>query len=617
MAIQCPAIKVQDFNYTNNFALIIKLIPNSYQVMTDTPIDLSKDLIPKITIDNSSVDELSDYVNVNDLTDQYNEIISNLKSSIDDQLQDIFSILDNPEDAKPNCDPTDDNSELNTEQTEIQIDIKDSQGNIIKEIISSIQENPSITCEVDGTTSLVDFFELPETFDPIEYQQKDPVIDICNLPDSAIKNQVNYIVNELPEKIENLYENVNSETINTQLKNLFPKLTGEQIESIEDLKSYYDNIKSNTKIINPLEIKAQLGIPLATLEYETPVIMQIINKKLQVLNLYDGTTQKMLEIDKEIELNVPIITIFKTNGFLHELYLIIEGDPNIYKAQVFTPKNLSIYYIGIDNEAQKNLCGLVMDIQILTYVNNPAQEYLSNKYNFTVPQGCLAFYDWHKDRINRNLVFPLPDLNYPVKMYGDGGTHYKIDLSKDPYHFMSNSYLSEFFCSKNINQEEWSIWFWFYVDENMPYYNDTGFSDFRTIIYDFINKNSLEYDFGTKMFKFNFNSKKNKVYKPYLISLNTWYFCVLKYKQKDSKIYFSIKRIDIEDLSLTTVFEIPIEDKLNFNLTSMLASFDGWSYNQFFNCKFGTLALFDRCTTITEENDNFLKNRIIIQQLDL
>ena len=73
--------------------------------------------------------------------------------------------------------------------------------------------------------------------------------------------------------------------------------------------------------------------------------MQIINKKLQVLNLFDGTTQKMLEIDKEIDLNVPIIAIFKTNGFLHELYLIIEGDPTIYSAKVFTPKNLSIYYI--------------------------------------------------------------------------------------------------------------------------------------------------------------------------------------------------------------------------------------------------------------------------------
>jgi len=615
MATQCPAIKVQDFNYTNNFALIIKLIPNSYQLMTDKPIDLSKDLTPQITIDNSSVNNLDNYVNTDNLISKYNDIISNIKNNIDNQLQDIFGVIDDPTNTTPNCDPTAENSD-STSETEVQINIQDTQGNIIKNITSTIQENPTITCEVDGITSLVDSFEFPDTFDPLQYQQSDPVVNICNLPDSAIKNQVNYIINQLPDNIENFNSNIQAQVIDAQLKNLFPNLTGNQIESIEDLQNYYSNLQNNVPDINnPLEIKAELGIPLATLDCQTPVILQIINKKVQVMNLYDGTTKNLLEIDKEIDLNVPIIVIFKTNGFLHELYLIIEGDSTIYNAKVFTPKNLSIYYIGVDNEARKNLCGLVMDIQILTYIDNPASAYLSNKYLFTIPNGCLAFYDWHKDRIKRNLVFPLPDLKYPVKMYGDGGTHYHIDLTKNPYHFMSNTYLSEFFCSKFLNQDEWSIWFWFYVDENMPYYNNTGFTDFRTIIFDFINKNSLEYDFGTKIFKFNFAN--TQVFKPYLINLNTWYFCVLKYKKEDAKLYFNIRRIDIEDLSLTTNFEIPLNEDLKFNLTSMLASFDGWSYNQFFNCKFGTLALFDKYTIPNEEDDNFLKNRIIIQQLNL
>jgi len=615
MAIQCPVIKVEDFNYTNNFALIIKLIPNGYQLMTDEPIDLSKSLIPEITINNSDVTNLPNYINLNDITTQYNDIISNIKIKINDQLKNIFNILDNPEDVKPNCDSTAENSDLNTQLTEVQIEIKDSEGNLIEEITSNIQENPTMTCEIDGVTSLVDFFQFPETFNPLDYQQSDPVIDICNLPDSAIKNQVNYIINELPDNIETMYNNINTEVINDQLKNLFPNLTGEQIESIEDLKNYYNNLQTDTSLIDPTQIQAQLGVPLATFECDTPIIMQIVNKKLQVLNLFDGTSQKMLEIDKEIDLNVPIITIFKTNGFLHELYLIIEGDSTIYNAKVFTPKNLSIYYIGVDNEVRKNFCGLIMDIQILTYIDNPAAAYLSNNYLFTVPQGCLAFYDWHKDRIDRNLVFPLPDLNYPVKMYGNGGIHYTIDLNKDPYHFMSNSYLAEFFCSKRLNQDEWSLWFWFYIDENLPYYNNTGFSDFRTIIDDFTNKNSLEYDFGTRTFKFNFAG--SSVYKPYFITINTWYFCVLKYKKENNKIYFSIKRIDIEDVSLTTIFEIPLENDLNFNLSSMLASFDGWSYNKFFVCKFGTLAIFNRFTTDAEENDNFLKNKLIFQQLGL
>ena len=613
MASVCPAIKVKDFNYANNFALIIKLIPNSYQLISDKPIDMSKDLTPSITINNTDISEATP-VNTNDLISKYNDTIKNIKDNIDSQLNDIFGIIDNPEDQNPDCNPTDPDS--NPTETELDIQIKDSQGNVVKNITSSIQKNPTETCEVNGVTSLVDSFDFPDTFDPITYQQSDSVVDICNLPDSAIKNQVNYVINELPDNIKNFNDDIQADVINNDLKNLFPTITGTNIDSEDDLENYYNDLQNNMpQYQNPATIKALLGIPLATLDCQTPVILQIVNKKVQVMNLYDGTTQKLLEIDKEIDLNVPVIVIFKTNGFLHELNLIIEGDSTIYSAKVFTPKNLSIYYIGVDNEAKKNLCGLVVDIEILTYIDNPASTYLANKYKFEVPNGCLAFYDWHKDRINRNLVFPLPNLNYPVKMYGDGGNHYHIDLSKDPYHFMSNTYLSEFFCSKKINQDEWSLWFWFYVDENMPYYNNTGFTDFRTIIYDFDNKQSLEYDFGTKTFKFNFNNKE--ILKPYLITTNVWYFCVLKYKKEDAKLYFSIRRIDIADTSLTTVFEIPLDSDLKFNLSSMLAKFDGWVYNNYFNCKFGTLVIFNECTISDLEDDNFLKNKVVINQLNL
>lgn len=73
MTTQCPAIKVKDFNYSNNFALIIKLIPNSYQVLNDKPININKDLTPTLTIDNASVSNLPNYVDIDNLTSQYNK----------------------------------------------------------------------------------------------------------------------------------------------------------------------------------------------------------------------------------------------------------------------------------------------------------------------------------------------------------------------------------------------------------------------------------------------------------------------------------------------------------------------------------------------------------------
>ena len=112
----------------------------------------------------------------------------------------------------------------------------------------------------------------------------------------------------------------------------------------------------------------------------------IIQAQKEVDNRYD-----FKGMDKEIDLNVPLIIIFKTNGFLHELYLIIEDDSTIYYSKVFTPKNLSIYYIGIDPKAIKNYCGLIFDIQILTYVNNPVETYLENNIYFRFLKVVLLF----------------------------------------------------------------------------------------------------------------------------------------------------------------------------------------------------------------------------------
>jgi len=56
MATQCPAILVKDFNYTNNFALLIKLIPNSYHVLNDKPVIYSeKDMGTKVSLDLSKI----------------------------------------------------------------------------------------------------------------------------------------------------------------------------------------------------------------------------------------------------------------------------------------------------------------------------------------------------------------------------------------------------------------------------------------------------------------------------------------------------------------------------------------------------------------------------------
>ena len=617
MASQCPIILVKDFNYTNNFALIIKFIPNSYQVLNDEPVVYSeKDMIPQITINNEPVDNLTGYPNINELKDQYNNIATELKNNINDKIYNIFSFLDDELDSEPSC-PTPEEAQNDENNEKIDINIYDSQGNLVKEILDSLPKNPTTKCDKSDEISLVNFFELPDSFDPLEYQQSDPVINICNLPDSALKKQVDYVINNIPDDIENLNKDIHVDVINEDLQNLFPNLTGVDVKSEDDLKNYYDNLKKENlnKIKDFNKIIAKLGIPLCTLNESDPVILQLLNKKIQVMNLYSGNSGKMLEIDKEIDLNIPLTVIFKTNGFLHELYLMIEGDPTIYYNKVFTPKNLSIYYIGVDPKATKNYCGLILDIQILTYINDPVNTYLDNNYLFKIPQGCLAFYDWHKDRIDRNLVYPLPDKRFPVKMYGDNGTRYKIHTEKNPYHFMEMSYLSEFFCSKLLNQDEWSFWFWFYIDKDMPYYNDTGFNDYRTLIYDFINKNSLEYDFGTKTFKINFGD--SIFYKNYMFSLNTWYFIVFKYKKSENLITLQIRRIDIEDPSAQTIFNSIIEKEFTFNLTSMLASFDGWRYDQFFACKFGTLAIFDRFTTESEEINNFSQNKLIIKQLDL
>ena len=613
MATVCPAIKIEDFNYINNFALIIKMIPNSYQVITDKPIDLSVDITPKISIDNQPVGQ-SLGVDPKKLVDKYNNTLKNLKNNINDKVKGIFNLLDDPAKAKPDCDPTKDDPK---EDTKAKIEIKDIQGNLIKEVTANIKNNPTITCTVDNTVSLVEAFQFPETFDVSKYEVKDPVVDICNLPDSAIKNQVNYVINEMPNKIENFNSDLNADVIDSNLKNLFKNMTGNEINSEKDLHNYYSDINQKTpQVVNPTIIKAELGIPIATLDPNTPVILQIINKKIQVMNLFDGTSKNLLEIDKEIDLNKVFTVIFKTNGFLHELYLFFEEDSTIYKKQAFTPKNLSIYNIGVDPKARKNYCGLVLDIQILTYSNNPVSDYLTNNYTFEPPVGSLAFYDWYKKRINRNLVYPSQGPELPIKMYGMTvlNDKYQLDTKNPNYYFMRNTFLSEFFCSRMLNQEEWSLWFWFNVEKNSDYYNDTGFSDFRTIIDDFINKNSLSYDFGTKVFKFDFGG--NVEYKPYVIQTDIWYYCVLKYNKKKQKLYFSIELINATDIKSKTIFKIEVK-KLKFSLTSMLAKFDGWNYGNYFTCKFGTLAIFNQYTDETEEYDNFLKNKLVIKQLGL
>jgi hypothetical protein len=616
MITQCPAIKVQDFNYINNFALIIKILPNSYQIISDEPVIYSeKDLIPEITINNEPVKNLSDYVDTDELIDKYTTTITELKTNIDNDLKNIFDIIKDPTNIDDVDCPDPEKPETNKTVETANIKIYDLQGNLIKNLIDDIPETSIVDCEDEKGISLVNLFEFPDNIDLIKYQESDEVVNICNLPDSTLKKQVKYVIDEIPKKIEEFNDDIKYETLTEKLENIFPNITGVEIKNENDLASYYNNLKNQYKTDDTNKIIAELGIPLCTLENKTPIILQIINKKIQVMNLFDGTSGKMLEIDKEIDLYKQLTIIFKTNGFLHELYLIIEDDSTIYYSKVFTPKNLSIYYIGIDPKAIKNYCGLIFDIQILTYVNNPVETYLENNYLFQVPQGCLAFYDWHKDRIKRNLVYPLPDYRFPVKMYGDNGTLYKIHTEKNPYHFMEMSYLSEFFCSKLLNQDEWSFWFWFYVGDNMPYYNDVGFSDFRALIYDFINKNSLEYDFGTKTFKINFGGEK--FYKHYMFALNTWYFIVFKYKKSENLIRLEIRKIDIEDPDLPTIFEVNVSNEISFVLTSMLASFDGWKYDQFFACKFGTLAIFDRFTTSAEEASNFLQNRMIIKTLEL
>jgi len=627
--MQCPGIKVEKFTYYNNFLLIIRFQPNMYQVINDEPILLNKqNLTPDLNniyidglpiIKNPSFPDPSQ-IN-NDIQDKLN-LIQNKVDEIIDTINKIQNgddlvntecptyedLLDALEQIKAGEDPK------FVEPTSVDLENYDTENDP-----DNLSDKAPISyCDIDDFAKLIDELNIPEWENLNDIPQDNDSV-ICSIPDNIVKMQLTYVKSEIPNQLDiSQNPDLNFDSALDTIKKAFENTTGTELTDKNSLNDYYQNlISQNKKDIPKTNIEDYLGIPLACLNKDEKIYLQILDKKPTV-NIYN-LNGDILQINKEIDLLNPSVIAFKTDGFNHELYYISEKENQLYSNKMTIPKDLGIYTIGIDIDAQKPYCGLIFDIRILTARESLVDDYLNNSYLFTFPTGALAFYDWHKDRIYYNLVFPLPDLQKPVKMFGmNNQNRYFIDTTKNPYHFMKHTFITEFFCPNNVlENKDFSLMFWFNVESDCKINNGLGFSDFRCIIEDRKYGTKLYYDDYLKIFKLEYideNQNKIEKYFHYYLTKDTWYFCNFKYKKDENKLYFNIRDIETGAKS-----EIIWEDvKLrNFALTSMLTEFKNNKYTNFFDCKFGTLAIFDSFLLDEREDFYFNDQKIVIKMLKL
>jgi len=620
MAETCPSIKIDNFKYYNNFTIIIKILPDRYQLLNDLPLlydSMDKSLsLNDLTVNDTPYTQLPNYPDT-DYMESANETYANIENTINGIISKIEAGLSGEtQNTEVNCDPNDPNFQQNNTTGEtVEVVLTDIEGNIVLEVNEEVKKTATKTdCDDINSEKIIEAFDLPTNIDVFNQAVKDPLETICQLPDSALKTTLAYATGPLNQDIDELFEEIKPTELQTALQSSLESLGGLTTE--QDLQDYYDDLREKIDASTPEIFKTEqyLGIPLVVFDKQYKVILQIKDKKVEVMNLFGSDLQNLF-IDKEVDLGKELIIAFKTNGYQHDLWLIEEGDPTLYHKSITQQKNMTIECIGVDPDVVKRYCGLIIDIQIFTNFGKTIKDYLSQNYYFKAPAGCLAFYDWNIYRIEYNLVYPLPNLDYPVKMFGQGRSKYDLRvLDKVEYTFMRYGYLASFFCSKLLSKDDWSITFWFHIEDEMSINSGLPANDWRMIIEDSINGQSLEYDYYSKMFKLNFATENQM---NYVVLKDRWYFCNLKYKKDNQRLTFNIREIGDENKETFQEIVVENENIPEFRLTNMLAKFGDYGFTNFFTCRFGTLALFNREIYDFEEDSIFNSQRIVINQLGL
>ena len=620
MSTTCPAIKFDNFKYLNNFTIIIKLIPNSYQLYNDIPVLLNQ-LNGNISLDDLKYNgvnytNLDEYPSIDNIINT-DELMTNISNQLDNILGKIKNSYEQPENnPTPECDANSQEFQDNNSTGEtVNVSLQDNQGETILEVTSEIERVATTTDCADSTVKkIVEAIQFPEGFDPTNFEDlRSPDEILCQLPDSALKRSVNYTLNDLQDDLSAVEDIVKQDQMVQSFQGALDKFG--DLTSEENIKQYYDDLRNSIEanFPKPLQKDVYLSIPIVTFDEKENIILQIRDKKFEVINLYNASG-KNPSIDVEIDPTKVSICSFSTDGITHTLRFVQEGDPTVYESSIVFPKNIGLYCAAVDPNVIKKFCGMFLDLQVISSSNYNLNNYLNDSYKFKVPNGCLYFYDWHYSRVNRNLVYPLPNLDQPVKMFGNYDDRYQLQTIQNvEYTFMKSSYLDSFFCSRNLNKDKWSIIFWFNVEDGMSIFRNIPAKDYRVLIEDNLNKYSLEYDDYTKTFKMVFDGEHDTTY---IVNKDTWYFVVLKYNREKQKITFNIRSIDDENGS--TFVEDYFENQvIDFNLTNMLARFTEFGFEDFFDCKFGTLALFNKETYKVEEDEIFNQQKLIINQLGL
>ena len=610
----CPVIKINNFKYPNAFLLIMKVVLNPYQVLNDEPILLNPDKLspsPNDVLLNGNLISESEPITT---ADEISQTAADNQIAIQNEIDNIIKMVDDIQNGNVNgnvdCPNPDNFSNLSSDQ------YFDTNTITFDDLTNIPEDEPVLrVCDEAQDIKIVNEIPIPDWADLKDTVNKPPENVICNLNDSVLQNTLDFAQN-IQTNMEDLNNLVGTSAL-TDLASSLGSALGD-FNNNDGIQELYDSIKEESQQYIPDidNLPRYLGIPLATLNKEREIYFQIVNKKLQV-NIYSSTNE-LLELDNELNINDQYIFAFKTDGNTQSIYAINENTGEVSSKTIFAPFDMSIYLIGSDIYSRKHFCGQILDLQIRVLSDADLDNYLNNTYNFQIPAGCLAFYDWHKDRIYYNLVYPLPDLKYPVKMYGNfNKSIYELRdaTTTNPYRFMNGSYLSEFFCTKILNQDEFSFNFWFKVTDTDYIYNDRGFSDFRTIIDDDINGNRLEYDKYSNNFRFKTKEKQDQYYN-FFLDRNKWYNINFKYLRTDNKITFNIRPIDDTNIYQCT---FDVDENFKFNLMTMLASYnsDTRNYENFFDCHFGTLAIFNRFISTAQESTIFNNQKIVLIMLNL
>ena len=635
--IPCPGIKVENLGNTNTFLLIIKMKPSPISVLNDEPIPLTdKDqFLPKLSnakFNGERIDYNPIYQDAESILQENKDYFDSVIDKIKKMEGDISDSL-NPETSNKEQDCPVDNLDIDTLLNNLK---NGDESNLVTteyidpSDISTYDSSKSAVsyCNETDQLNLVDQIKIPD-ISLTAYGATSPDNLSCLFNDDKLKNVGSYIENSIIEPENNLVKQVQDQITPNSLTDSGASAIKDNLKK-SGLLNEDDEVDLNSvtapapqmdiekAIQDKFHLLFELGIPMAVLDNENEIYLQIIDKKLQVTNLIDFNGV-YLELDEEIDLIYPSVIAFFTNGYSHTLYYINEHTGETFSKTISIRKNLTVKYIGIDDKLRKHYCGEIFDIQILTFQRSNLGTYTENQYQFKPPVGVLYYYDWYKTRINRNLVYPLPDLQPPVKMYSQGGyTDYILHTENKNYYFMEVGYLSQFFCWRRIENKDFSISFWF---NKLNYENGSNSDDYKTLIHDEINNYSLKYNDYLKKFKIVLNTYEETL--DYLIEDNLWYFCNFKYSDSERKLYLNIRNIDQIEYNDVTELVIDLNPssyddilKENFRLSSMLAKKELSNFSEYFNCLFGTLALFDNKRETAEEYQHFRNERIVFKNLN-